>query len=108
MAISNYDDIIELPRHVSSARLQMPMIDRAAKFSPFAALVGFDAAISILKVMHLQLLMNIEKDAFERLFQYITEYNRKPLAKRVVQKSLWRREKHPVKLRDAVCRLHQR
>lgn len=100
MAISNYDDIIELPHHVSSAC--------PAKFSPFAALVGFDAAISILKVMHLQLLMNIEKDAFERLFQYITEYNRKPLAKRVVQKSLWRREKHPVKLRDAVCRLHQR
>ena len=42
---SVYDDIIELPHHVSSTRPQMSMIDRAAQFSPFAALVGYDAAI---------------------------------------------------------------
>ena len=40
-----YDDIINLPHHVSATRLQMPMIDRAAQFSPFAALTGYDAAI---------------------------------------------------------------
>lgn len=40
-----YEDIINLPHHVSSTRLQMPMSDRAAQFSPFAALVGYDAAI---------------------------------------------------------------
>lgn len=41
----NYDDIINLPHHVSATRPQMPMIDRAAQFSPFAALTGYDAAI---------------------------------------------------------------
>lgn len=40
-----YDDIINLPHHVSATRLQMAMIDRAAQFSPFAALTGYDAAI---------------------------------------------------------------
>lgn len=40
-----YDDIINLPHHVSSTRPQMSMRDRAAQFSPFAALTGYDAAI---------------------------------------------------------------
>ena len=40
-----YKDIINLPHHVSSKRLQMPMLDRAAQFSPFAALAGYDDAI---------------------------------------------------------------
>ena len=43
--MSNYDDIISLPHHVSATRPQMSMIDRAAQFSPFAALTGYDAAI---------------------------------------------------------------
>jgi len=42
---SKYDDIINLPHHVSSSRPQMSMIDRAAQFSPFAALTGYDAAV---------------------------------------------------------------
>lgn len=40
-----YSDIINLPHHVSATRPQMSMIDRAAQFSPFAALTGYDAAI---------------------------------------------------------------
>lgn len=40
-----YDDIINLPRHVSSKRPRMKPINRAAQFSPFAALTGHDAAI---------------------------------------------------------------
>ena len=40
-----YKDIIYLPHHVSSKRPQMPMLDRAAQFSPFAALTGYDDAI---------------------------------------------------------------
>lgn len=40
-----YDDIIDLPHHVSVTRPRMSMIDRAAQFSPFAALTGYDAAI---------------------------------------------------------------
>lgn len=40
-----YEDIIHLPHHVSSKRPQMSMADRAAQFSPFAALTGYDDAI---------------------------------------------------------------
>lgn len=43
--MSAYEDIINLPHHVSKTRPQMPMSDRAAQFSPFAALTGYDAAI---------------------------------------------------------------
>ena len=41
----DYKDIINLPHHVSSKRPQMPMLDRAAQFSPFAALTGYDDAV---------------------------------------------------------------
>lgn len=38
---SRYNDIMNLPRHVSSAHLPMPTADRAGQFSPFAALTGY-------------------------------------------------------------------
>ncbi len=40
-----YDDIINLPHPVSKKHPQMPMKNRAAQFSPFAALNGHGAAI---------------------------------------------------------------
>lgn len=40
-----YDDIINLPYPTSLRHPRMPMINRAAQFSPFAALVGYGAAI---------------------------------------------------------------
>ena len=40
-----YDDIINLPHHVSKRHPQMSPMNRAAQFSPFAALTGHDAAI---------------------------------------------------------------
>lgn len=40
-----YDDIIDLPHHVSDTRPRMSRLDRAAQFSPFAALTGYGAAI---------------------------------------------------------------
>ena len=43
--MKGYEDIINLPHHISPTRQQMPMSDRAAQFSPFAALTGYDAAI---------------------------------------------------------------
>ena len=42
---SRYEDILYLPRHVSPKRRQMSDLERAAQFSPFAALTGFDSAI---------------------------------------------------------------
>lgn len=41
----NYDDIINLPHHVSAIHPQMSLADRAAQFSPFAALTGHEEAI---------------------------------------------------------------
>ena len=41
----NYKDILHRPRPVSKKHPQMPMIDRAAQFAPFAALTGHSAAI---------------------------------------------------------------
>ena len=40
-----YDDIINLPHPVSKTHPRMSMIERAAQFSPFAALTGYGAAI---------------------------------------------------------------
>lgn len=40
-----YDDIINLPHPTSAKHPRMPMIDRAAQFSPFQALTGYGAAI---------------------------------------------------------------
>lgn len=41
-----YDDIINLPHHVSKKHLPMSVADRAAQFSPFAALTGYEDAIA--------------------------------------------------------------
>ena len=41
----NYDDIINLPHHVSKRHPQMSMWNRAAQFAPFAALTGYEDAI---------------------------------------------------------------
>lgn len=43
---NDYSDILDHPHYVSKTRPQMPEIERAAQFSPFAALTGYDAAIS--------------------------------------------------------------
>ena len=43
---TKYDDIIDLPHHQSKNHPQMSMLDRAAQFSPFAALTGFEAEIA--------------------------------------------------------------
>lgn len=40
-----YDDIIHLPRPVSTRHPKMSLLNRAAQFSPFAALTGLEDAI---------------------------------------------------------------
>lgn len=41
----DYSDMLYLPQHTSLSHPRMSRIDRAAQFSPFAALVGYDAAV---------------------------------------------------------------
>lgn len=43
--IDTYEDIIHLPHHVSLHRSHISMEMRAAQFSPFAALTGFEDVI---------------------------------------------------------------
>ena len=43
--MNGYDDIINMPHHVSGTHPHMSMHDRAAQFSPFAALTGHGDAV---------------------------------------------------------------
>ena len=43
---SRYDDIINLPHRVSPTCQRMSMHDRAVRFAPFVALVGYDDAVA--------------------------------------------------------------
>lgn len=43
--MGKYDDILNLPHHVSSVHPHMSMHDRAAQFSPFSALTGYDDTV---------------------------------------------------------------
>ncbi|MBO7120628.1 MAG: hypothetical protein J6W03_09970 [Bacteroidaceae bacterium] len=52
--MGQYDDIINLPHHVSSKHPQMSMLQRAAQFAPFAALTGHGSAIEQTAEQHSQ------------------------------------------------------
>ena len=43
--MNKYEDIINLPHHVSKTRKPMSLYNRAAQFAPFAALTGYDDVI---------------------------------------------------------------
>lgn len=43
--VHRYDNIINLPHHVSKSYPPMSRLNRAAQFSPFAALTGYEGAI---------------------------------------------------------------
>ena len=70
-----YDDVINLPHHVSSKRPQMSMLDRAAQFSPFAALTGYDDAIQETERLTDEKinLSEEEKEALDRKQQILLE-----------------------------------
>ena len=42
----NYEDIINLPHHISKKHLPMPRDARAAQFAPFAALTGYESDVN--------------------------------------------------------------
>lgn len=43
--MGRYDDIIDLPHHVSTTHHRMSMLERAAQFQPFRALTGYEVAL---------------------------------------------------------------
>ena len=44
--MNNYEDIINLPHHISESRTPMSLYNRSAQFAPFSALVGYDKMIN--------------------------------------------------------------
>lgn len=74
-----YDDIISLPHHVSATRPHMTAGDRAAQFSPFAALTGYDAAIKeTVRLTDKKLELDESmKDALSRRLQIIADRMKK-------------------------------
>ena len=40
-----YEDIVDLPHHVSRKHPQPTMADRAARFAPFAAITGYEEMV---------------------------------------------------------------
>ncbi|MBE5956889.1 MAG: hypothetical protein E7253_10605 [Lachnospiraceae bacterium] len=70
-----YDDIINLPHPESKKHPRMSLQDRAAQFSPFAALTGHSAAIDeTARLTDRKLELNEEKKAeLDRMWQYLLE-----------------------------------
>ena len=43
--MNNYDDIINMPHHISKTRKPMSLQNRSAQFAPFSALTGYDEKV---------------------------------------------------------------
>ena len=73
--MDKYEDIINLPHHVSKKHPQMSLYERSAQFAPFAALTGHDAAIKETGRMTTKRkeLDEEEKEILDRKFEIIKE-----------------------------------
>ena len=71
--LETYEDIMELPHHQSSRRPHMTLNERAAQFSPFAALTGYEAAITEAGRLteSFRELDENEKAALDEMLQYL-------------------------------------
>ena len=76
--IHDYDDIINLPRHVSKTHPHMSLADRAAQFSPFAALTGYEEAIKEAgRIVDEKIeLSEEEKEEINRQLNYLNEHKK--------------------------------
>lgn len=79
--IHGYDDILHLPHHQSGSRAHMSLSDRAAQFSPFAALTGHDAALQETERMtegELELTEDAKRELNEKLLSIMDKLHLKP------------------------------
>ena len=72
-----YQDIIQMPHPVSKVHPQMSLYERAAQFSPFAALTGHDAAIRETE-RQTEEWHELEEDQKEELDEKLSELLQKP------------------------------
>lgn len=57
----NYDDIINMPHHVSKKRKPMSLKNRSAQFAPFSALKGYQE-----KINEINDIININDDKLDK------------------------------------------
>ena len=78
--MGKYDDIIDLPHHVSDYHRRMTMENRAAQFAPFAALTGHEDALAetARETQEMKELSEIEINGISRKLHYAIE-NRIPV-----------------------------
>ena len=71
-----YDDIIDLPHPTSPGHPRMSLTDRAAQFSPFSALVGYEDAIaeSGRLTQSEQITEENEKELLDRKLRYLHDH----------------------------------
>ena len=78
-----YDDILHLPHPTSKRHPRMPIVDRAAQFSPFAALTGHKAAIEeTARVTDRRI--ELDEDAKEQLDQTLQRTRKKPVVNTIL------------------------
>ena len=68
--MQNYDDIINMPHHVSAKHPQMSMWNRAAQFAPFAALNGHNSALMETEKQNEQMYEHQDDSSTFTEFQY--------------------------------------
>lgn len=73
--MGKYDDIINLPHHISKNHPQMSLENRAAQFAPFAALVGYEEAIEDSKELKEEKII-LAKDKKDELEEKLHQLNR--------------------------------
>ena len=73
--MGKYDDIINLPHHVSKNHPQMSLENRAAQFAPFAALVGYAEAITASQEVKedKRLIADDKKEELEETLHYLNK-----------------------------------
>ena len=83
---NNYDDIMVIPRPVSSKHKPMDRINRAAQFAPFAALTGYGAAINETGriVDEKKILSQSEIDLINSKLQYLSAHPEEEITVSVV------------------------
>ena len=84
-----YDDIIDMPHHRSTERAHMSLYDRAAQFSPFAALTGHEEAIEeTARLTEKQVIL--EENAIEKINRELYEIAQHPDERRSVSITYFR------------------
>lgn len=71
-----YDDMLDLPHHQSSSRPHMSMANRAAQFSPFAALTGYeDEVMETARLTDEKIeLSDTEKERLDRKLRFLSDH----------------------------------